>query len=136
MLRVYNGAGTQFVAAGDLIGAEEFYHYLGHRERLARERREARAAGDVRSLERTEQAIADLDRDRAFMRAGAATQVAPAGSIVAFKHVDIGVLWSSLPRNAWVHCSPMDGEPRLVVNLAVAGHTPRSARRAEDRIAR
>jgi hypothetical protein len=127
LLRVYNGAGTDYVEAGDVRSADHYFHYLGRRERLARERREARAAGDRDASRRSEEAIVALDRARPFVQAAAVIRVAPAGSIVAFKHVDIGTLWSTLPENAWVHCSPMEGKPRLVLNLSAVGRAHRSS---------
>ena len=52
--------------------------------------------------------------------------VAPAGSIVAFKHVDVRYHWSVHPQvPAWIHSSPMTGTPRLVVNLTSPQRAPR-----------
>jgi hypothetical protein len=135
LLRVYNGAGTLYTDARDIIDADAFFQYLGRRERLARERNVARADADIAGLCRIEQAIIDLDRARPFMRTDSVPRVAPAGSIVAFKHADIGLLWSNTPLNAWVHCSPMEGRPRLVVNVSPAERAHRPARRSEGRTA-
>jgi hypothetical protein len=41
-----------------------------------------------------------------------------AGAVVAFKHVDVGLHWTPHAKaKAWIHCSPMCGAARLVVNV-------------------
>ncbi|TMQ04286.1 MAG: DUF1826 domain-containing protein [Deltaproteobacteria bacterium] len=131
LLRVYNGAGTAYIEPDNLDSVAAFYRYLGRRERLARERREARAAGDGAAAARLESEIVALDARPAFLHRPQDIHVAPAGAIVAFKHLDIRLHWSSHGRAAaWIHCSPMAGAPRLVVNLTVPQAVPRSARPA------
>lgn len=109
LLRVYNGNGTHYVAPESIVSMREFYRYLSRRERLVREE--------------TWDAVAELDELRPFLRSPEDVRVAPAGSTVAFKHLDVRLHWSDHPRElAWVHCSPMDGEARFVVN--VSGRRP------------
>jgi hypothetical protein len=128
-LRVYNGAGTAFVEPDNLVGVDQFYRYLGRRERLERERREARRAGDDAAAERLEREVAELDRAPGFLADPSGIALAPAGSVVAFKHLDAGLHWGRHGKEkAWIHCSPMTGSPRLVVNLTAPDPAPRRAR--------
>ena len=125
-VRVYNGAGTEFVDPANVVGMAAFYRYLSRRERLERERSQARRQGDPLAYERLEQATVELDRAREFLADPDQVLIAPAGSIVAFKHVDLRFHWA--PHAApqpWIHCSPADGPPRLVVNVT----SPQRARR-------
>jgi len=134
LLRVYNGRGTEYADPSNVTGMDDFYRYLARRERLVRERAEARRDGQTSG--QLDQEIKALDEERAFLVQGTEVSVAPSGSIVAFKHVDIRYHWSNHPKSmAWIHCSPMGGEPRLVVNLTAPGPTPLSLRRATHGIA-
>ncbi len=118
LLRVYNGAGTEYADPLDVRSLTEFHRYLRLRERLERSRARARRDGDEHTAARVATEIADLDSARPFLRRPDAIQLAPAGSIVAFKHADIRDYWSDNPAAAsWIHCSPMAGCPRLVVNV-------------------
>jgi hypothetical protein len=117
-LRVYNGAGTEYVDPANVTSIADFHRYLSRRERLVRESKVARNDGREADYERLQQAIAVLDCERAFLVRREEIGIAPAGSIVAFKHVDIRYHWSDHSNAlAWIHCSPMVGEPRLVVNI-------------------
>lgn len=130
-LRVYNGAGTAYVEPANLTSMADFYRYLARRERLERERRIARRAGDIASCARLEQEVMELDAHPCFLKRPQEICIAPAGAIVAFKHISIADHWSfrseSLP---WIHCSPMEGEARLVVNVTTTEPMHRSAPRA------
>ena len=118
LLRVYNGEGTGFVEPDNVRSVAEFYRYLGRRERLERERRTARGEGDDAACDRLDAEIRALDRSPSFLERSDDIQVVPAGAIVAFKHIDVGQHWTSHAKaKAWIHCSPMCGAPRLVVNL-------------------
>jgi Protein of unknown function (DUF1826) len=117
-LRVYNGAGTAFVEPDNVTSISEFYRYLGRRERLERERRDARHNGDNNLLDRLEREICGLDDGPSFLKRPNEIYCAPPGSIVAFKHLDAGLHWTSHgTAKAWIHCSPMHGVARLVVNV-------------------
>jgi hypothetical protein len=130
LLRVYNGAGTPYVEPGNVTSMREFYRYLSRRERLERERGSARRDGDRQTRESVEGEIMRLDRDLDFLKRPGETPVAPAGSIVALKHLDLSLHWSDHAKGlAWIHCSPMEGEPRLVVNITPAQVTSRFVRR-------
>jgi hypothetical protein len=118
LLRVYNGPCTEYVDPCDVRSTAEFYRYLGRRERLERSRAEARREGNVPAACSIEVEIADLDTRTPFLKRPDAIQLVPAGSIVAFKHADIRDHWSNTCRDpGWIHCSPMAGSPRLVVNV-------------------
>jgi hypothetical protein len=120
LLRVYNGAGTLYVEPANVTSMADFYRDLGRRERLARERGRGRRERDAAALERLEREIAAHDAARPFLRRPDEIAVAPAGSIVAFKHVDVRHYRTDHPKSmAWIHCSPMTGSTRLVVNLTV-----------------
>jgi hypothetical protein len=86
--------------------------------------------------ESVEGEIMRLDREIDFLKRPCETLVAPAGSIVAFKHLDLSLHWSDHPKGlAWIHCSPMEGEPRLVVNITPARATSRFTHREASGIA-
>jgi Protein of unknown function (DUF1826) len=126
LLRVYNGAGTGFVEPDNVTSMAAFYRYLGRRERLERERRAARADGDAAAFDRLEGEIARLDGACSFLEHPDEVFVAPAGAIVAFKHLPAGLHWTPhTSAKAWIHCSPMHGAARLVVNVT----SPELARR-------
>jgi hypothetical protein len=129
LLRVYNGEGTAFVEPDNVTSIAGFYRYLGRRERLAREKREAAAAGDSAAVESLQDELRRLDEARPFLERPDEIREAKAGSIVAFKHLDIGLHWAAHPKSkAWIHCSPMCGAPRLVVNLSSPQRAPRRPR--------
>jgi hypothetical protein len=129
LLRVYNGMGTAFVDPDNVIGMAEFYRFVGRRERLEGERRVARQSGDVDVSERLEREITQLDRELPFLARPEDVHAAPAGAVVAFKHVDIGLYWTPHAKaRAWIHCSPMCGAARLVVNVTCPEPIGRSRR--------
>jgi hypothetical protein len=118
LLRVYNGPGTLYPDPGDVIGHADFHRYLSRRERFARERNDARAAADAAAEAAAEIAIRALDAEAAFLRDPQALHSTPPAAIVAFRHLDAGEHWSERPnRPGWIHCSPMQGPPRLLVNI-------------------
>ncbi len=114
LLRVYCGAGTSYVAPEAVSSARAFYQYLGRRERLVREL----DGGDAAAYDR----LVELDDTLAFAPSRA-IEVAEAGTIVAFKHLDVRSHWGDHDATlAWIHCSPMTGGPRFLVN--VTSHRP------------
>jgi hypothetical protein len=130
-LRVYNGGGTEYVDPANVTSIADFHRYLSRRERLVRESKVARNDGREADHDRLQRDIGVLDEERAFLLHREEIRIAPAGSIVAFKHIDIRYLWSDHSKAlAWIHCSPMAGERRLVVNITTpepAAHiTPRA----------
>ena len=119
LLRVYAGAGTEFVNPMNVTSMADFYHYLSRRERLRRERRVASDDRDKDTWERCQREIEQLDSERAFLRRPNDIQVAPAGSTVVFKHLDVSLHWSNHAKSmAWIHSSPMAGDKRFLVNLS------------------
>lgn len=133
MVRVYGGAGTLYAEPGTVTRMREFYRYLARRERLVRDI--GSAAAPARPAGVLEAELDRLDEEPPFLETGAGPRVAPAGSIVAFTHLDAAHLWSDHdPRLSWIHCSPMGGAPRLVVNVTArrsaraAGASARSGR--------
>ena len=129
LLRVYNGAGTPYLAPGDVTDMRDFYRYLSRRERLVRDLAEARDETDAIELR---EALDRLDRDLPFVAGEVRPNVAPAGSIVMFEHLDAAEHWSGDGSSPpWIHCSPMEGGPRLVVNVSPrAGRLRRAPARA------
>lgn len=118
VVRVYNGEGTRYVDPAQVVSMRDFYRYLSRRERLQRDLSSAGADGNEHVCRRLEQQIADLDREPSFLKPGGSVYVVPTGSIVVFRHVDVRYHWSDHPQSAgWIHCSPMSGCTRLVVNL-------------------
>lgn len=133
LLRVYNGAGTHYAPPGALTSVADFYRYLSQRERLIRELGEAGDAA-LEARDALEGELAALDSRLDFLRTGARLATAPAGSIVAFKHLDVRLHWSEHdPALAWIHCSPMEGEPRFLVNITAARPADRQSRGASAR---
>jgi hypothetical protein len=121
LLRVFNGVGTEYVDPDDVVDMHAFYRYLSSRERLERERNEACTGGDTERYSKLEAEIQILDQERVFMTHSGRVRVAPCRSIVAFKHLDVSLHWSDHSKAlAWIHCSPMAGKPRLVVNVTAA----------------
>lgn len=118
ILKVYNGAGTAYVDPADVRSPQDFYRYLSRRERLAREWRAARERGAEDEAERLRAGLRELDATLAFLHPAAAIRQVPAGAMVAFRHLDVREHWSPQgPAQAWIHCSPMEGVRRLVLNL-------------------
>ncbi|MDR7099356.1 hypothetical protein J2X04_001703 [Lysobacter niabensis] len=118
LVRVYNGPGTLYPDPSDVTGYADFYRYLSRRERLGRERSEARAAADIATAAAAEAEIRGLDAQALFLRNPQALRSTPPAAVVAFKHLDASEHWSERSsRSAWIHCSPMQGPPRLLVNI-------------------
>jgi hypothetical protein len=125
LLRVYNGTGTAYVDPGNITSVREFYRYLSRRERLERDRAAARRDHDGDRCSCLEAEITRLDEERAFLKRRDEVHFVPTGSIVAFRHLDVRLHWSEHSQSlAWIHCSPTQGRPRLVVNVA-AGQVTR-----------
>jgi hypothetical protein len=118
LLKVYNGQGTRYVNPADVKSMRDFYAYAGRRERLRRELKTAIAADDAHESERLQRVIYALDHSLPFLKQGASVQELRAGSTVGFRHLDIRDHWAEHgPDRAWIHCSPIAGAIRLVVNL-------------------
>lgn len=125
LLRVYNGAGTSYIEPSNVTSMREFYAYLSRRENLERKRKLARMSSDEEQNLRLEDELAKLDLELSFLKSASEIHTVPAGSIVAFRHLDVRLHWTDhSPSLAWIHCSPMHGERRLVVNFA-AGRVTR-----------
>jgi hypothetical protein len=118
-VRVYNGAGTEYVEPQNITSMSDFYRHLSRRERIVREVARARAAGDSERIARIASELELLDESPEFLVDNDDVRIAAGGSIVAFKHLDVRLHWSDHPKGlAWVHRSPMEGARRLVVNVA------------------
>lgn len=126
LLRVYNGAGTPYLSPEAVTSMRDFYRYLSRRERLVRDLEEAR---DRAHAEAAGEELDRLDAGLPFVQGEAAPRVARPGSIVMFEHLDAAQHWSGdgSPR-AWIHCSPMEGGARLVVNVSPRPERPRRSR--------
>ncbi len=118
LLKVYNGQGTHYIDSTDMIGVQDFYDYLGRRERFIRERHHALEAGRAAEAERFRSELEALDAALPFLRPDAPVRDVPTGATVAFRHLDASEHWSMHGKErAWIHCSPMAGVTRLVANL-------------------
>lgn len=118
LLKVYNGSGTTYVEAADVSSVRGFYQYLGQRERWSREYGQALGAGDEVDAGRVRSELEALDRAPPFMQPGSSLHEVPAGAQVAFRLLDVRDHGSDHPRDrAWIHCSPMEGQARLVANF-------------------
>ena len=118
LLKVYNGAGTRYVEPGALAGTEAFQAYQERRERLAREWREALGAGFEQEAQARLAALRSIDDTLPFLRPSGAVHEIEARAVVAFRHLDVSLHGAAdAVAKAWVHCSPMEGESRLVANF-------------------
>ena len=125
LLKVYNGEPTRYVASQDVSDMGVFYRYLDKRERLSARWREAADRGDAAEADLCRSVVRDLDGGLPFLRDGASVHLVPQGAIVAFRHLDSREHWSRHPASrTWLHCSPMSGKARLVVNLTPAKNQP------------
>lgn len=118
LLKVYNGQGTLYVEPRDLLDVREFYSYLARRERLAAKRNRAVQAGTVAEAEALRSQLLALDATLPFVRSQESVHTVPTGAAVAFRSLDVRQHWSASNSGAaWIHCSPMSGVTRLVVNF-------------------
>ncbi|MBS0446434.1 MAG: DUF1826 domain-containing protein [Proteobacteria bacterium] len=112
LLRVYNGAATNFVRNADVADGVSFMRYFKRREALVRQH-----AASVEPA--TVDALCELDAAPDFIVRGRAVEQVPAGAIVAFRHIDVTrVNNADAVLQAWIHSSPMEGARRLVANLS------------------
>ncbi len=119
LLRVYNGAGTDYIEPSNVKTTQDFYRYLSRRERLVRDWCNAKKNEDMIACDSLMARIAALDKERAFLKRPGDVFTVPSGCIVAFKHLDIRLHWSNHTNElAWLHCSPMQGAPRFLVNIS------------------
>ena len=119
ILHVFNGAPTLYVDSENVTTMRDFYEYLGVRERLARLMTRAQGKGDHGRYLEAMQNIRQFDTKPPFLRDPDNVNTIPAESIIAFKQVDSRMHWSDHPASlAWIHASPSEGTPRLVVNIA------------------
>lgn len=113
LLRVYNGPRTHWFAPEQIRSMGDFYAWLQQRDRVVRQFADDPGARDAR-LEKMDAAPEFLVReDRSH-------EVPPDVSVI-FRHLNASAHWEVRGREeAWVHCSPMTGCNRLVVNLSPA----------------
>jgi hypothetical protein len=120
LVRVYNGGTTSYVDPAGVTSMTDFYRYFGRRERLVRL---AETEADAAAKDE----VVCLDEAPAFVNDRQAVRAVPDGAIVAFTHLDVREMFApSVTQPPWIHCSPMRGSVRLVVNVsAVRGARPR-----------
>ena len=117
LLKTYHGTGTSYVDPARVSSTKDFYRYLSRRERLVRDL-DRTSDADEEEAGRLRAEVARLDAEPGFFSGDEAVSVAPSWSVVAFKHLDASLMWASHRTDlAWIHSSPMAGEPRLVVNV-------------------
>jgi Protein of unknown function (DUF1826) len=131
LLRVYCGAPTSYVEPGAVTDLADFYAEVYRRDRVTRRIAAAREAGDVDAEQRLLAERQGMDEAPRFVRSREGIRAVPTGSVVAFKHADGGRLWGlehlRIPREAWIHCSPMGGDRRRLavsVNAVEVASTP------------
>ncbi|MGW3199163.1 DUF1826 domain-containing protein [Streptomyces sp. NPDC001118] len=118
-LRVYNGATTEYVEPDDVLSTDAFNAYLSRRERLSRAAVGAGIDDPLAGAARAE--LATMDESPSFLRSGAVIHRVPPDATVYFRHLDVRRHWSTHPvAEAWIHRSPMHGQPRLVLNVSPA----------------
>jgi len=113
MLRVYNGAVTRWLEPHHIRSMADFYIWLHRRDRVVRELAKDSEARDKR--------VSEMDSAPSFLIPDASIQQVPADVTVVFRHLDASAHWDARGRGAaWMHCSPMAGRRRLVLNLSPA----------------
>ncbi|MFE7547217.1 DUF1826 domain-containing protein [Streptomyces gardneri] len=118
-VRVYNGPTTEYVSGDDVRSMKDFYAYLSRRERVSRQAG-AGPRGDGPACAAADPLVA-LDETPSFLRPHAPVHRVPPDATVYFKHIDVRRHWSPHPvADAWIHRSPMQGPPRLVLNVSPA----------------
>lgn len=132
-VRVYNGPTTEYVACDDVVSMAAFYTYLSRRERLSRAAG-AGACGATAAGSALGQLMA-MDDAPSFLRSRAPVHRVPRDATVYFRHIDVRRHWSPHPvTDVWIHRSPMQGIPRLVLNVSPAQPVPAGrGRRPEAR---
>lgn len=111
VLRVHNGCGTLWVSPDDVRSTTDFYTHLHNRECLTRSHLAGVVEGD--------DDVQALDDNPAFVAEDAVINVVPSGTTVVFRHLPADKHWSDhAPDSAWIHCSPMRGKRRLVINIS------------------
>jgi hypothetical protein len=122
-VRVYNGPTTEYVAGHDVRSMKDFYAYLSRRERMSREAG-TRTCGDAPARAALGALVA-MDETPSFLRPHAPVHRVPSDATVYFKHIDVRRHWSPHPvTDVWIHRSPMQGPPRLVLNVSPAERGP------------
>ncbi|MEU3689965.1 DUF1826 domain-containing protein [Streptomyces narbonensis] len=122
-VRVYNGPTTEYVSGDDVRSMKDFYAYLSRRERMSREAGPG-TRGDGPARAAPDPLIA-MDETPSFLRPHAPVHRVPPDATVYFKHIDVRRHWSPHPvADAWIHRSPMQGPPRLVLNVSPAQSAP------------
>jgi hypothetical protein len=122
-VRVYNGPTTEYVACDDVLSMQDFYAYLSRRERVSRQAAAATCgeAPDRAALG----SLTAMDDTPSFLRSCAPVHRVPPDATVYFRHIDVRRHWSPHPvTDAWIHRSPMQGPPRLVLNVSPAQRVP------------
>ncbi|MGH8193624.1 MAG: DUF1826 domain-containing protein [Woeseiaceae bacterium] len=113
LFRVYNGVGTNWIDASAVESMQAFYAWLHDRDRIVRRFAHDAAERDAR--------LEILDCHPEFLVDSASIEYIAAGTTVVFRHLDACYHWQDhSPQLAWIHCSPMAGEPRLVVNVSAS----------------
>lgn len=117
VLRVYNGAGTDWVDPRKVESMAAFYHWLQQRDQVVRRLAGNPAERDAR--------LRELDRNPAFLATGAGVEHVSAGITSVFRQLDASRHWDDHdPGLAWIHSSPSAGAPRLVVNVSASRFVP------------
>lgn len=111
LMRVYAGSPTQYADRRNIVSIASFHRYMSRRERLLRDINDGANEGALARL-------IELDRSPEFLCDRADLRVTAPGAVVAFRHLDAADHWNcERGTDAWIHCSPMTGERRLVVNV-------------------
>jgi hypothetical protein len=117
VLRVYFGAGTEYLDPAGLTSWMDFYRYVFDRHRLTRRAE----SGDAEARHAATAARDQIDRCMPFISDLAAVKAVPAGTLVAMKLVDGRFLWAehlhARKARGWIHRSPMQGARRFMVSV-------------------
>ncbi|MCA8968207.1 MAG: DUF1826 domain-containing protein [Planctomycetes bacterium] len=112
LFRAYNGPGPTWVEPRDVHSMRAFYDWLQMRDRIVREFEDPIAR---------DRALVELDDRPSFLTSGDIRPAIPERVTAVFRQLDVRRHWSDHgPSEAWIHCSPMAGSPRLVINVSSA----------------
>lgn len=112
MLRVYNGEGTYWVDPSQVKSMQAFYTWLHARDLIVRRHNQLPATRDA--------LLEQIDQFPNFLYQSAEINYIPSGNTIILRQLDASYHWNNhSPELAWIHCSPMSGKSRLIVNVSI-----------------
>jgi hypothetical protein len=121
LLRIYCGAGTEYIHPTNITNIADFYRYVFRRDQITQQLRATLRQVDSEAYDRKLAQRTLMDDNPPFTHRPKEKLIVPAGSIVAFKLVDSRFLWSNhlicRQVKGWIHRSPMTGDQRFLASV-------------------